>query len=67
MNSAILSIYKSEILEMAYHDVQAPADGNRSSRSDSRRCTTSAASQKWPSQIPEEPSNTNPGQEKRSL
>ena len=28
MSTAILLIYKSEIVEMADHDVQVPADGN---------------------------------------
>ena len=66
MNRAILSIYKSEIVEMANHDVQVPADGNLQVA----RVVTVAkppASQRRPSQIPEEPSNTNLGKEKRSL
>ena len=56
MNSAILSIYKSEIVEKADHDVQVPA----------RVLTVAKPPPRRPSQIPEEPSNTNPGKEKRS-
>ena len=68
MNTATLLIYKSEIDEMADHDVQVPADGNFQFA-----LVVAAAQpppppmQRRPSQIPEEASNTNPGQEKRSL